>query len=218
MTAEKDEPVRYTSDSWAEYQLCGTCEELLNKRYEAYAVNLLRGKYSPKVSETGVTFDKIDQGLLRKYFLSIIWRAVLSTHPAYDNTSMLPQDLEYIRFALLNDLDIPNSKYTVKVHRVQDMSSSPTFTPQTIKELIVSPFCRTYSNPTNASVCLLFEGFFVEVFYKAVAPKERRGFGVLNSNSSTLFVPFVNIFSIKEIYDLMAVGYNKHQIGMTAVT
>ncbi|MEZ9144294.1 hypothetical protein AB4138_07650 [Vibrio sp. 10N.286.52.C3] len=217
VTAEMSVPVHYTSDSWAEYQLCAVCEGLLNKRYETYAVNLLRGKYSAKISKTGVTFNNVDQGLLKKYFLSIIWRSVLSTHPAYDNTSMLPQDLEYIRLVLLNDLDVPNSKYTIKVQRVQDMSIHPTFTPQTIKELIVSPFCRTYSNPTNVSVCLLFEGFFIEVLYKAVAPRERKCFGILNSNSSSLFVPFVNIFSIREVYDLMALGHDKNQNGITLV-
>ncbi|MDN3632895.1 hypothetical protein [Vibrio lentus] len=217
-TSDASEPVHYTQDSWAEHQLCRSCEKLMNNRYEGYGLKVLRGKTKPKISESGVSFNSIDQGRLAKYFLSIIWRAYHSSHPAYDHIAMLPSDSEYIRFALLDDTKIPNNKFSIRVSRVMDLSSTPSFSRESIKDLIVSPFSRDYSNPSNVSVCLLFEGFFIEIFYKSLPLQQRNRLGVLSNSSENLFVPFENIFEIKEVADLMFLGFVKHKQGQSTVS
>lgn len=36
-----DEDITYSSDSWAEHQLCSDCEMLLNLKYEKYSLGVL---------------------------------------------------------------------------------------------------------------------------------------------------------------------------------
>ncbi|MEZ8360869.1 hypothetical protein AB6C40_11290 [Vibrio splendidus] len=217
VTSENSEPIQYTQDSWAEYQLCSSCEKLLNHKFEGYGLKALRGKFKPNVTEYGINFIGLDQQRLAKYFLSIVWRAAHSTHPAYKNTKISACESEYLRQVLQNDEVIPNSKFTIKIARIQDMAQKPTFTRETTRELIISPFCRAYKNSTNVSVCMLFEGFFIEVFYKALPIKQRGAIGMLDFRKNKLFVPFVNMFDIEELKNILALGYQKHHTGNTQV-
>ena len=157
-----DEAVGYCSDSWAEHQLCSDCEKLLNQEYETYSLGVLRGRNCTfSKSAIGLSISGIDQHKLIMYFLSIYWRAANSGHSSYKNVVIIESDNEYLRKAIINDLKIPSGKFSIKVSRVIDLSESRGFTPENMKDLIVSPFCRIYENhrDKNKSVCFMFEGF-----------------------------------------------------------
>lgn len=215
-----NEDISYCSDSWAEHQLCAGCEELLNVEYEKYSLGVLRGQ-GCLFSKTnlGISFSGLDQHKLVMYFLSIYWRAANSRHPSYKNAVILEQDNEYLRNAIFYNLKIPSGKFSVKVSRVIDLSEGKGFTPGNIKELIVSPFCRIYKKHkvNNISVCFMFEGFFIEVYIKALKMNERNKYGVLSKAKSNLVIPYLNLFDIEEIVDLMVTGYGKHIEGSSRV-
>jgi len=120
-----DEAIGYSSDSWAERQLCLDCEKLLNIEYEQYSLGVLRGK-NCQLSKTdlGLTFKELDQQKLIMYFLSIYWRAANSGHSAYKNVVIIDNDNEYLRSSILNNTKIPAAKFSVKVSRVIDLSDS----------------------------------------------------------------------------------------------
>lgn len=215
-----DEAIGYCSDSWAEHQLCADCEKLLNLEYEQYSLGVLRGKKCTfSKSDFGLSFSGLDQNKLIMYFLSIYWRAANSGHPSYENTVILEHDNEYLRNALLNNLKIPSGKFSVKVSRVIDLSESKGFTPEGIKEFIVSPFCRIHETDkvNNISVCFMFEGFFIEVYIKALKIKERKKHGVLSKAKGSLVIPYLNLFDIEEIVGLMVTGYGKYVEGNSRV-
>lgn len=215
-----DETIDYCSDSWAEHQLCSDCEKLLNLEYEAYSLGVLRGKNCKfHKSDLGLSFSGLDQHKLIMYFLSIYWRAANSGHPSYKNVVIIENDNEYLRNAIFNDLKIPSGKFSIKVSRVIDLSESGGFTPENIKELIVSPFCRIYEsyNINNISVCFMFEGFFIEIFIKGIKINERKKHGVLSKVKDRLVVPYLNLFDIEEIIDLMVAGYGKHVDGKSKI-
>lgn len=72
------------NDSWAEYQLCHSCEKHLNTSYESYSIGVLRGHGGvAQKSNAGVTFSGIDVNQIRMFFISILWRAACSSHDAY---------------------------------------------------------------------------------------------------------------------------------------
>ena len=215
-----DEGIGYCSDSWAEHQLCADCEKLLNSEYEKYSLGVLRGQNCTfSRSNLGLSFSGLDQHKLVIYFLSIYWRAANSGHPAYKNVVILEQDNEYLRNAIFSNLKIPSRKFSVKVSRVIDLSESKGFTSESIKEFIVSPFCRIHEDHkvNNISVCFMFEGFFIEVYIKALTMKERKKYGVLSKAKSTLVIPYLNLFDIEEIVDLMVTGYGKHIEGNSRI-
>lgn len=208
-----NEDIAYCSDSWAEHQLCADCEKLLNVEYEKYSLGVLRGQNcSFDKTELGLSFVGLDQHKLIMYFLSIYWRAANSGHSAYKNALILKQDNEYLRNAIFNNKNIPSAKFSVKISRVIDLSESKGFTPESIKELIVSPFFRIDENKkvSTISICFMFEGFFIEVYITALSIKRRKQHGVLSKAKSNIVIPYINLFDIEEIVDLMVTGYGKY--------
>lgn len=211
-----DEAIGYSSDSWAEHQLCSNCEKFLNQEYESYSLGVLRGKNCTfSKSDRGLSFSGLDQHKMVMYFLSIYWRAANSGHPSYKNAVIQEGGNEYLRNAILNDIKIPSGKYSVKLSRVMDLSESEGFTPEVIKEIIVSPFCRIHGSHkvNNISVCFMFEGFFIEIYIKRLRFKDRKKHGVLSESKDHLFIPYQNLFDIKEVFKLLVTGYGKHVDG-----
>jgi len=215
-----DEDIVYSSDSWAEHQLCLSCEKLLNREYEQYSIGILRGKNcSFSKSKLGLTFKGLNQHKLILYFLSIYWRAANSGHSAYKNTIIADRDNEYLRDIILNNKKISPSKYSVKISRVIDLSRSKGFSLENIKQLVVSPFFRIQKSSKfkNISLCFMFEGFFIEVYLKGLSLKSRAKHGVLSKTKNLLFVPYLNLFDIEEIVDLMVKNYGKHIEGNSKI-
>lgn len=153
------------------------------------------------------------------YFLSIYWRAANSGHLAYKKVVILEKDNEYLRKAILNDLKSASKKFYIKVSKVIDLSENKGFRDESIKEFILSPFCRIYESNkvNNISVCFMFEGFFIEIYIKNLNRKDRKKHGLLSNNKNNLVVPYLNIFDIKEIVDLMIKGYDKHVKGNSKI-
>jgi len=153
------------------------------------------------------------------YFLSIYWRAANSGHSAYKNVVIIDNDNEYLRSSILNNTKIPAAKFSVKVSRVIDLSDSKGFSPDSIKQIIVSPFCRVYENNKleNVSICFMFEGFFIEIYVKGLKLKDRSKYGVLNKGKELLVVPYLNLFDIDEVFDLMVKNYGKYVEGNSKV-
>lgn len=215
-----DDDIGYSSDSWAEHQLCSDCETLLNLRYEKYSMGVLRGKNCTfNKTDFGLSISSLDQHKLIMYFLSIYWRAANSEHPSYKNTVIHEQDNEYLRDAIFNDLKIPSGKFSIRISKVIDLSEGKGFTPEEIKELILSPYCRSHQERkmTNVSVCFMFEGFFIEIYLRPLKIKERNKPGVLTKTKSNLMVPYLNLFEIKEVVDLLVFGYGKFIEGRSRV-
>ncbi|MCO7227549.1 hypothetical protein [Pleionea sp. CnH1-48] len=215
-----NEPVAYSNDSWAEHQLCSKCERLLNHEYEDYSLGVLRGRGGTFIkTDAGLSLRNINQHRLIMYFLSIYWRAANSAHPAYKNVLLAERESEFLRHAILNNSRVSSGKVSIKISRVLDLSKSKGFTSDAIKQLIVSPFLRINENykENKVSVCFMFEGFFIEIFTKALSIKERRIHGVLSRTQTSLMVPYLNLFDIEEIVDLMVVGYGKHIDGNSRV-
>lgn len=219
LTAD-DEAIGYSSDSWAENQLCSDCEKTLNLKYEQYSLGVLRGK-NCQLSKTdlGLTFKELDQQKLIIYFLSIYWRAANSGHPAYENVVINDNDNEFLRRSILNNTKIPAGKFSIKVSRVIDLSDSKGFSSDSIKQIVVSPFCRVYENNKleDVSICFMFEGFFIEIYVKGLKLKDRSKYGVLAKTKKLLVIPYLNLFDIKEVVDLMVKNYGKYIEGNSNV-
>ena len=218
-----DDDIQYSSDSWSDYLLCSTCEHLLNDRYERYSLNILRGKHVTVLkTSTGIKFEKIEQRKLILYFLSIYWRAANSSHEAYSNVVILDSDNELLRNLILNDHQPPSGKFSIRISRVIDYNypKKNTFSPQVLKQVIVSPYCNIYENYklNNISVCYMFEGFFVEIFIPALKLKERKKPGTLSKTKTSLFVPYQDLFGLDKVVGLMAHNFGKQKLGKTRIS
>jgi len=63
----------------------------------------------------------------------------------------------------------------------------------------------------------MFEGFFIEIYVKGLKLKDRSKYGVLNKGKELLVVPYLNLFDIDEVFDLMVKNYGKYVEGNSKV-
>lgn len=209
---DDDSPVGFSSESWAEYQLCSDCEGLINSNYEQYAISLIRGsEKNVYKSDYGVSFKNAKNDKFILFLVSILWRAAESSNPAYLNI-VLPDNIKnYIKNCILYSADVPKNLLSIEISRLKDFTVENGFSDKDLKGIIVSPFCRVRRN--QASFCFLLEGFFVEIFFPAHQFKCREKANVIKFDGNFINAPYVDIFSIPELLDAMKCGYEKYHQG-----
>ncbi|MEQ6889187.1 hypothetical protein ABE957_10930 [Halomonas sp. CS7] len=215
-----EEDVYYSSDSWWDNQLCGECEDRLNEKYERYSLQVLRAQKGVfNRSEHRLIFSDVNLHKLNMFLLSIFWRAANSGHVAYKNVVILDGDNEYLREALLSDRQVPISRISVKIERLIDKTREGGFSLKQLKDIVISPFCRIYGadKTKHISVCFVFEGFFVQVFVPGLKLKQRAAAGVIHKSQRFLSVPYLHLFDIEEVVELMVDGYCKHAEGKSNI-
>jgi hypothetical protein len=207
-------PAHNSSDTWDVELLCEDCERKLNRKYDAYGMAVLRGhRGSVAVHGGGVDLLKVDRRRLRMFFLSVLWRVSVSSHPNYSNIDLPHAWEEDLRDALNSSRSIPESRYPVAVYKMRD-STTPVsgFDNEAIRGLIAAPFVRTYGR--FISVCFPCLGFFVEIFLPKVPAKLAKRRGVITGRSPVLSVPFVEITDIPEFMQVMVSALRKHLEGV----
>lgn len=208
-----DDPIHYSSDSWAEYQLCSECESLLNDEYERDSLKTLRNFKNCINKGTCLVFKSADQKKMTLYFLAIYFRAALSSHNAYRNIGIFNEHKNFIQQALLNPHEPLENILPVKISRLKDYTQDG-FSDTGLKGIVCAPFCTgsEYSN-SPLKVCFMIEGFFIEIYLHGFKFKNRNDHGVLNPNKNKLYIPFLDFFKVPELVHMMAAGFGKYKTG-----
>ncbi len=217
ITDDRDTPVQFSSDTWDIELLCAKCEADMNKRYDAYGLAVFRGhEGTTRQLAGGVQFLRIDRMRLRMFFLSVLWRISVSTHPSYSNVELPFAIEEDLRSALHVAKPIHGSRYTVAVYKMRDSTPSNGFSNEALRGFICAPFARDYGD--FVSICFLFLGFFVETFFPKVPATFKKRDGVLHGRSPVFVAPYSELFDIPEIMQLLVRGLEKHDTGLSRVT
>lgn len=205
---DKQSPIKYSSDSWWEYLLCCDCESLLNAHYEGYSIALLRGSQGRVTrGNHGVTIREANLQRFQLFLMSVYWRAAVSSHPSYSTIFITEPFGSEIRKALKNDCPIALRLATIKISRLIDYTEGG-FSLSVLKSLIISPFARRVTS--GFSFCFLIEGFFIEIFTPGLRHKSRSQKGILHPDKPVFLIPYLHIFDVPEIFNLMMSGYGKH--------
>jgi hypothetical protein len=216
ITDDKETPVQFSSDTWEVELLCADCERKLNKKYDDYGLAVFRGHEGSTLREAeGIRFLKINQKQLRMFFLSLLWRISISTHPSYSNIDLPFAWEEDLRNAFHLDMPIPESRYTVAVYKMRDSTPVGGFNNEAIRGFICAPFGRSYGS--FISVCFPFLSFFVEVFFPKVPKPFEKNNAVLRGRSPVFVAPYVELLDIPEIMQLLVRGIEKHHAGLSRV-
>lgn len=72
-------------------------------------------------------------------------------------------------------------------------------------------------HPDGNCFCFVFEGFYIQIYIPGIKLKERKSFGVLQSKNTSAFIPYLNIFDIPQLVELMEKSYGKHKSGLSKV-
>lgn len=212
---DQDTQVKYSSDTWDVEMLCADCEKKLNEKYDAYGIAVFRGHGQILRETDGVRFIQIDRRRLRMFFLSVLWRASVSTHPNYFNVSSISYWKEDLRSALHFNNPMPQCRYTVFVRKMRDSTPQNGFDSDAIREIICSPMIRQYKS--FISVCFPFLGFFVEIFIPKITGQFSKIEGVLQGGNKDFLAPYVELLEIPEIFQLFVRGLHKQIAGISQI-
>tara|TARA_Y100000782_G_scaffold111568_1_gene139922 strand:- start:1687 stop:2466 length:780 start_codon:yes stop_codon:yes gene_type:complete len=215
-----DEKIAYTSDSWAEEQLCGECEGLLSRKYEKYSLEVLRGRRGTIINHpTSDYYQNVQVKELILFFLSIYWRGAHSSHKSYHALNISFSNNMLLREAILNNTNVLLSKYAVRVYKLIDSTGSANdFESKVFKNFIASPYVK---NPSvlhsRVTICFAFEGFYIEIIEGGVKFKERSTIGALNANEESMRIKHICLFDIPQLVEIMGKSLDKQRAGHTLI-
>lgn len=194
-----------TNDQWDTHQLCSACESLFNKQYENYSIQALRGKYdSIKIIKTqlGVSYSGLKQEKIILYIISILWRAAHSKHSAYRGISMPEQLNDYLKFIFLGNKPILPNFLNVRMRILTD--DMKLISHEGLQKVLISPY--TYKEKNNVIYAMLFEGWYIEVFFLKPSFKDRQKYGFLGNGKPVFFVPYIDFSEIPELMKSLVHG------------
>jgi len=160
------------------------------------------------VHPEGVDLLNVDRRRLRMFFLSVLWRVSVSSHPSYSNIDLPYRWEEDLRQALASDRPVPQSRYTVAIYKMRDSTPVGGFSNEDLRSFLAAPFARDYGE--FLSVCFPFLSFFVETFFPRVSPAYAKRRGVLHGRGPVIPVPYVEVLEIPEIMNVLVSALRKH--------
>lgn len=218
LTGDSNTAIQNSSDSWSQSLLCYACEGKLNKNFDQYGISVFRGNQGQtKIQDEGIAFRNIDKVRLKGFFLSLLWRISISQHANYSNIN-LPYALEEeLREALMEERKFRGSLSTVAIYRLRDSTKIDDFSQEGLREFVMSPFGREYTNGP-ISVCFLFFGYFIEIFISKIPAKYLSRPGVIAGDTPILLAPYLEFLEVPEILLILTNAVKKHQDGNSVVS
>jgi hypothetical protein len=114
---DMDRSKRRPIGSYDKNILCSSCDSKIGI-YDSYAKVFVTNKHLvPHPSGAGWTMTGVDQGKLKLFCISYIWRASITTLEEFNRTSAGAVHEEAMRLMILDDNPATPSDYTTSVHK-----------------------------------------------------------------------------------------------------
>lgn len=201
--------IKKCTDTWDSKLLCKDCERLFNQKFEDYSYHVLRREQKSILSNEGphgIYFSKVNTYRVILYLFSIYWRAGYSTHSAYSNVRINEGVSSHLKKVFKDEANLNTGAYSIRVRLLKDESGG--FSPESLKRIIINPYNRIKDK--GFVLCMIYEGYFFELFFNASTFKERLAPGFLNRARDSFFVPYVDLFDIPQAVQVLAKGFKIH--------
>lgn len=212
MTSDNFSHIINSNDSGKELMLCRECEGDIEKKYESHANFLFKNERGITYTKEFVSYGKYKPKNLILFFISIVWRAANSSQELYENISLLPEQNEYFRLAILNFSNIPSNRIGVKCYRLTDSNKIDHFSREDLKNIIFALPPLPTEKDKLYKFC--FFGIYVEVCVWGFKYKYRGEYGVLSKTNKVLIMPYINIFEIPQVKQFLLINNLKSNLGM----
>jgi hypothetical protein len=103
LVSSAEENPKLTNSDPKERLLCGDCEQFLSSNYEVYGTVILRQSENVIKNDDHIVINGFDYKRMYLFFISILWRASLSTHPTFQAVSLDESLQELLRQSILSN-------------------------------------------------------------------------------------------------------------------
>jgi hypothetical protein len=194
---------------WIEDLLCPTCEHFLNDSYESSQIRFLRNYKNTHKSHQKVTFRRFDFTKMYLFWLSIIWRASVSSLAPFETVTLGPELNEIIRRLIRSQTTYVDGVCFSEILQVGLMKVLPEdgMDSDMVNKLISSPLLKSTDNTFTYTI--LVEGFLVAFhFGTALHPKLPKNFGQIKK-SMFLRIPRLQIHQSAEASEIFMMAASK---------
>ena len=179
---DKESWIEYSNESWWEYLLCSTCEDIIEK-YETYSLGLLNSKSRGAIltHNYGITLKNINYPNFKLFLTSILWRASVSKQDVFSKVILHPNWEDEARLSILHGISLAPLKLGCKISKLNDPEQEDSFCEKSLKQIVISPIPRIKKNVI--SFLFVFLGYMFEFFAPAIPYKESKIRGVCKKGS-----------------------------------
>lgn len=155
-----EKPVLENAD-WKEKLLCGDCEQLLSKKYETTQLAYLRNGRTVQKHPDRVTFSSFNFEKFYLFWLSILWRASVSSLPAFKHVDLGNEINGYLARMIIEERMNEGNICISQLIRIGIVKILPSegFTQDTLKKLLCSFYLK--KEDSNVFYYLIIEGFMI---------------------------------------------------------
>lgn len=191
--------------------LCGPCEKFLDREYEKYGTRALISTRNTTVFHDHINVKKFEYKKAFLYFVSILWRASISTLPEFQRANLTPKLNEHLRrcikgrtFRIDKNWSL-NDYLRISVLRVVDKEG-------VIEDNIIKNMLMTFGvEPGSESEVTLLYYFMVDgfvicyLFYgRGVGSRPVRPMSGILVNRNRIKIPKVDVTELKQIHEAFA--------------
>ncbi|EGQ8961567.1 hypothetical protein ACKOZB_004562 [Vibrio parahaemolyticus] len=200
-TYSQSHPHVYSNADPKELLLCRKCEQLLSSRYEKYGTELLKKHKEVIRHSTHIEFTKFKYQKWYLYYLSIIWRASVSTLPEFEHIELggfndvLKNCIRKNRLAVSDGIDI-DEFITITMFRVIDKSQK--IEDQALKNLMLGLTSPPEKDNDDHLFFFMYGGFLVQYRFTSLYLHVKKKTKLTKSDMSRRQHKFVRLLDITE--------------------
>lgn len=194
---------------WVEELLCPNCEHFLNDNYESSQIRFLRNHKNTHKSHQKLTFRRFDFNRMYLFWLSIIWRASVSSLDSFETVALGPQLNEMMRRLIHSQTTYIDGVCVSEILQIGLMKVLPEdgMDSEIVNNVITSPLLK--SNDDSFTYTMLVEGFLVAFhFGTGLSPNLSKNFGQLKK-SLFLRIPRLQIHQSVDASEIFMMAARK---------
>jgi hypothetical protein len=174
---------KWEQQGFKEYLLCEQCDNEKLAAWEEHATGLFKTQMpQPAAGQAQpILFHDPDYSSLKLFFLSVLWRAGVSTHPFYEHVRLGPHE-DKIRDMLFGNIPGDPTDYGCVVSLLLDRG-------QLLRDVLVQPTPCGIQDPEHDRYLFVFGGFLFLYFIskEGLIPKLQQS--MLKKDGTLTIVP-----------------------------
>lgn len=209
---------RLSNSDPKEKLLCTECEQFLSVKYESYGTKIFRTSKNVIKQDDRITINGFDYKRFYLYFISILWRASLTSNDNFKSIALGGEFEDLLKFCIINNrmkLGRGNSlkiDHFLRLSVARVVDSSNNISDDVIKNVMMN-FRMDKSNIEKVAIYyLMLEGFLIVYSLspgKDIHDVRARRIQSQVVNGSSTNIMKIEIGELKEIREMFNLAINK---------
>ncbi len=217
--------IKKSQDTGKAKLLCRECEDDFNRRFDAALVNTLKS-WDKNIVDNGLSIrHTFDPSHLAQGLASIFWRACASGSSMYSGAKVSALHETQLLTIVQGEREDVLKNCSVLVHRIYDKKhvGDVGFSQSVISNIVlpVNAYSISWGRQkkfSHFSFAVIMQGFLFSMMLPKLPAGKLDAPGYLNRKRDQLFALPMNFLDYAPLIDVMVIGMDKHNRGLTTLS